>query len=90
MEFLVELIFDASAVPSTERDELLQRERETAFELKHTGVIQRMWRVVDQPATVSIWQADDQADLERQLARLPLRRFLSARTTALANHYLEE
>ncbi|GAA1541157.1 muconolactone Delta-isomerase [Nocardioides humi] len=90
MEFLVELVFDAESVPVQERDELLARERETALELKRTGVIQRMWRVEGRPATVSVWRAQDAEDLDRRLGTLPLRPHLTASVTALGTHYLEE
>ncbi len=90
MQFLVEIAFDAPAVPADDRDALLAREREVAFQLKRDGVIERMWRVADRPATVSIWRAEDSDELEAQLGRLPLRPFLTLTTTVLTTHYLEE
>jgi muconolactone D-isomerase len=90
VEFLVEMSFDAASVPSPERAELLAQERELAFDLKAHGIIQRMWRIEGRPATVSIWRAADADELDRQLARLPLRAHLSITRTALITHYLEE
>lgn len=90
MEFLVEMSFDAEAVPPAKREELLARERELAFGLKADGVIQRMWRVEGRPATVSIWRAADADELAGHLSLLPLRAYLSIVTTTLTTHYLEE
>lgn len=90
MDFLVELDFAAAAVPPDARVRLLAAEREVAFDLRRNGVIQRMWRVTGHPRTVSVWRADDEDDLARHLDRLPLRAYLTVRTTALGTHYLEE
>ena len=90
MEFLVRLSVDVDSVPRDERDTLLARERETAFSLKREGVIQRMWRVTGQSATLSVWAAASAEDLDRQLSRLPLRRWMDAHVTELAPHYLEQ
>lgn len=90
MEFLIEITADLDAVPAADRERLLAEERTVAFELKRSGAIKHMWRVRGRPATVSVWEAADAAELEQLVARLPLRRWLAVETTPLDEHYLAQ
>jgi muconolactone D-isomerase len=89
VEYLVHLEIDLDIVPDEERASLLVEERGIALELKRTGVIQRMWRVVGASATYSIWRADSEEQLEEKLGTLPLRRWMDVTITGLSPHYLE-
>jgi muconolactone D-isomerase len=89
MEFLVVLTQDWTALRDrTDLDELIRAERLVGAELRTAGTLQQIWRLPGQRANVGVWQAVDATDLHRQLSRLPLWPWLTARVDVLAAHEL--
>ena len=89
MQFLVVLTQDWTALRDrTDLDELIGAERLVGAELRKAGTLQQIWRLPGQRANVGVWRAADATDLHRQLSRLPLWPWLTARVDALAAHEL--
>lgn len=90
MEFLVTISQDWPALRMLpERAKLIAAERRVGRALVEEGVLVRIWRIPGARANVGIWRAADATELDQQLARLPLRPWLTADVTALAEHELE-
>ena len=90
MEYLVTM---TTRVPQGTRDETVQdiRARETvrAYELAAQGHLLRLWRPPLQPGewrTLGLFAADDDDQLERILASMPLRVWRTDEVTPLSAH----
>lgn len=60
-----------------QRGDILQRETEAAVALMQRGVLRRIFRIVGQQASFSIWEADTLEELHAVLESLPLYRFMA-------------
>jgi muconolactone D-isomerase len=90
MEFLVQIVVNLPPdMDSTERADLLERERRKAEQLRATGVIKRIWRIPGRSANVGVWEAADPTELHDAITSLPLFPWLAVEVTGLATHYLE-
>jgi muconolactone D-isomerase len=90
VEFAVTLSFSLDQVPPSRREGLLTAERDTATDYYSRGIIGRMWRITGRAATLSIWNAADDQDLQELLAKLPLLPWMTVEVLPLASHYLED
>jgi muconolactone D-isomerase len=87
-EFLVEL---TTTVPEgTDSAEVSRRRADEAVrakELAAAGHLVRLWRPVGELRSISVWRADDEADLrEKVLGTLPLWPWMTAVVTPLQPH----
>ncbi|MGW3690734.1 muconolactone Delta-isomerase family protein [Streptomyces sp. NPDC005125] len=87
-EFLVELTINVpEGTDSVEVDRRRAAEAVRAKELAAEGHLFRLWRQAGEPRVISVWRADDEAELrERVLGSLPLWPWVSAVITALQPH----
>lgn len=69
-----------------ERAETLAREKAYSQELQHAGKWPHIWRLVGKYANLSIFDVEDNEELQNILWNLPLFPYLSIKVTALARH----
>jgi muconolactone D-isomerase len=84
MQFLVQI--DVKLPPGTprpERERLVAAELARGRELFKAGVISDIWGVAGGLRNVGVWEAADEAELDRVLASLPLSEWLTAEVTPL-------
>jgi muconolactone delta-isomerase len=89
-EFLVTFTPAVPAgTPEQDIAEATAREAERAGELARQGHLIRLWRLPPEPggpAALGLWRAGGPDEVEAILASLPLRKYLTTRTTALTPH----
>jgi muconolactone D-isomerase len=73
-----------------QRGDILQRETAAAVTLRQQGVLRRIFRIVGQQASFSLWEADTLEELHAVLASLPLYRFMVTTVTPIIRHPVEE
>jgi muconolactone D-isomerase len=73
-----------------QREDILRRETEAAVALMQRGVLRRIFRIVGQHASFSIWEADTLEELHVVLESLPLYRFMAITVTPIIRHPVEE
>ena len=90
MEYLVEMTTNVpDGTPEEDVQETRAREAVRARELASEGHLLRLWRPPLQPGewrTVGLFAAEDEADLEKVLASMPLRVWRSDEATPLGAH----
>ena len=87
MNFLVRIEFDLPAtMPTQEVDRLKAAESIRAAELAVDGRLLRLWRDPERWANWGLWDAQDQDDLFRHLATLPLYPYMSVAPHAVVPH----
>jgi len=90
LEFLVSFSPAIPAgTPAEEVAEARHREAESASELARQGYLARLWAPAAGPGpspTLSLWRADDEAQLQAILQALPLHRWATTQTTPLTPH----
>lgn len=84
MQFLVQIeVALPPEMPRALRDRLLLAELERGRALHREGVIAAIWAVRGGLRNVGIWEAEDEAALDRVLEALPLAHWLTAEVTPL-------
>jgi muconolactone D-isomerase len=73
-----------------QRGDILQRETAAAVTLMQRGVLRRIFRIVGQQASFSLWEADTLEELHAVLASLPPYRFMVITVTPIIRHPVEE
>lgn len=73
-------------LPPDELTALVDRNRVRGRELHAAGVLQNMWRLPGQRASVAIWSAADADVLDTSLRSLPIWPYVTVEATALAGH----
>ena len=89
MEFLVQISVKLPAeMDESAREQLLEAEQLRGRELIEAGKIRAIWRIPGGFENVGIWDVADATELHHLLTTLPLFKWLSVDTTALAKHPL--
>jgi muconolactone delta-isomerase len=87
MEFLTDI---TTTVPAGTPGEEVERRRSAeavrARELTAAGNLLRLWRPAGELRSVGLWRAADAAEMERVLASLPLRPWMTITVTDLEAH----
>jgi muconolactone delta-isomerase len=90
MEYLVTMTTHVpDGTPKSEVDDVVAREAAHSRELAAAGHLLRLWRPPLQPGewrSLGLFTADDDGELERTLASMPLRVWRTDQVTALAHH----
>ena len=90
MEFLLSMTTDVPEETSdTEVEETRAREAVRAGELAAQGHLLRLWKPPVEPGewrTLGLWRADDEKQLQRILATLPLHVWMTVEVTPLLPH----
>jgi muconolactone D-isomerase len=73
-----------------QRGDILRCETEAAVALMQRGVLRRIFRIVGQQASFSIWEADTLEELHAVLESLPLYHFMVITVTPIIRHPVEE
>ncbi len=90
MEFMVRLQAEPPSDMTTEQlNALYSAERVRGVDLARAGVIKRAWRIPDSGKGLLLMEAEDEEELRRQLATLPLYPYCSVEIGNLTEHPVE-
>ncbi|ATJ82501.1 muconolactone Delta-isomerase [Halomonas beimenensis] len=73
-------------MPTEQAAEIKARERAYAQELQHAGKWRHLWRVAGSYANVSIFDVEDNAELQELVSSLPLFPYMEIRVKPLCRH----
>ncbi|MDN3558113.1 muconolactone Delta-isomerase [Halomonas maura] len=73
-------------MPAERAAEIKAREKAYAQELQHAGKWRHLWRVAGSYANVSIFDVEDNAELQELVGNLPLFPYMEIRVTPLCRH----
>ncbi|WP_163558457.1 muconolactone Delta-isomerase [Halomonas sp. NO4] len=73
-------------MPAEQAAEIKAREKEYAQELQRAGKWRHLWRVAGSYANVSIFDVEDNAELQEVVAGLPLFSYMAISVTPLCRH----
>jgi len=73
-------------MPAEQAAEIKAREKAYAQELQRAGKWRHLWRVAGSYANVSIFDVEDNAELQELVSHLPLFPYMEIRVTPLCRH----
>jgi muconolactone D-isomerase len=87
--FHVRIDFRPADVPEDERDAVMTAERARGRAMVAEGHLERIWRVPGSSSSISIWAADDEAQVRALLGALPIAPWADFDVFELERHPLE-